>query len=61
MEAPVAEAKASVPANRHGTGKFEVVADGGKFWVFNPEGARISAGLSELEATELAFKFQHSR
>lgn len=50
--------KSDVPAKRNGTGKFEVVADGGKFWIFNPEGVRISGGLSDIEAHDQAARHQ---
>jgi hypothetical protein len=60
VEAPEApkEAKASVPNKQDGTGKFVVANFGGVFYVYSPEGVRISAGAGEFEANELATKFQ---
>jgi hypothetical protein len=58
VEAPVAKEAPSVPNKQNGTGKFVVANFGGQFFVYSPEGVRISSGSGELEATDLATKFQ---
>jgi proline racemase len=48
----------AVPDKRDGTGKFQVVAYGGKFYVYSPEGVRINAGDGEVAAEDLARRMQ---
>jgi hypothetical protein len=48
----------SVPNKQDGTGKFVIANFGGEFFVFSPEGARLSGPLGEFQADDLAKRFQ---
>lgn len=61
-EAPEVQEAPSVPNTIDNRArKFVAVAHDSKFYVFNPEGVRISGPLAELEAVELAQRFQAFR
>lgn len=48
----------NVPGRREQTNKFEVVAHEGKWYLYNPEGVRISGDMSAEAAEDLRRKMQ---
>ena len=58
VEEVVQEEVVSVADKVDATGRFAVSYTGGKFYVYNPDGVRISSAMEEVEANDLARRMQ---